>query len=66
MSRNARLVLVAVYGLIGVLVLVWVGWVGLLVYAFLLGIVLALALGATTGGDWLRDVSSRRFDDRER
>ena len=66
MSRNRLAVLVGVYVLIGVVVLLGVGWVGLLVYAFLLGIVLALALGATTGGDWLRDVSSRRFDDRER
>ena len=66
MSRNRLAVLVGIYVLVGVAVLLGVGWIALLVYLFLLGLVLAIAIGATAGGDWLRDASARRFDDRDR
>jgi hypothetical protein len=42
------------------------GLSALAVYAFFAAIAAGLTLAAGMGGEWVRDVSSRRFDDRRR
>lgn len=42
------------------------GWKGLAVLAFFGAIAGGLALAAGVGGEWIRDVSARRFDRHDR
>lgn len=59
--RTATFVLVVCTGvLIGIL---W-GWSALGAYAFFVALAAGLTYAAGLGGEWIRDVSSRRFDDR--
>ena len=41
------------------------GWSALAVYVFFVAVVGGLTFAAGVGGEWIRDVSSRRFDDRK-
>ena len=50
----------------GVVVAVFAGWGGLLVYGFFAAIAAAIALAAGVGGSWIEDASRSRFDDRGR
>lgn len=42
------------------------GWQAVAVYAFFASGAAAVTFAAGLGGDWLRDASRRRFDDRQR
>lgn len=61
---RARTVVVGIVAVLGVVVGVLWGWSALAIYAFLAAIAAAIGYAAGLGGEWVRDVSSRRFDDR--
>jgi hypothetical protein len=62
-TRRVMLGMVAAAGIaIGV---AW-GLSALAVYVFFVAVAAGLTLAAGLGGEWVRDVSSRRFDDRGR
>jgi hypothetical protein len=63
MSRRSLPVLVAVYAAIALAAGLVLSPFAALVVAFLSVLVLAIGFGALLGGDWLRDVSARRFRD---
>jgi hypothetical protein len=50
----------------GVLIGVFAGWGGLVVYVFLAAIAGGVALAASVGGGWLEGASRNRFDKRDR
>jgi hypothetical protein len=58
-----RIVLVVVVGAGFAIGIAW-GWSALAVYAFFAAVAAGLTAAVGLGGDWVRDVSSRRFDDR--
>jgi hypothetical protein len=62
----ARRIVLGAVVLGGVLVAVFAGWGGLIVYGFFTGIAAALALAAGVGGGWIKGASRGRFDDRGR
>ena len=62
----ARRIVLAVLVLGGVLVAIFAGWNGLLVYAFFAAIAGGLAFAASVGGGWVEGASRGRFDDRDR
>jgi hypothetical protein len=62
----ARWIVVGVLVLGGVLVALFAGWSGLLVYAFFAAIAGGLAFAASIGGGWVERASRGRFDDRDR
>ena len=64
--RTAVVVLAVGLAALGVVILIGSGWRGLAVYAFLVGLAAALAVGTVVGGDFLTGASRGRFDDDER
>jgi hypothetical protein len=61
----SRVVLGAVTAAGVVIGVVW-GFQALAVYAFFAAVAAGCTAAAGYGGAWVRDVSSRRFDDRQR
>ena len=62
---TARVVL-AVLAVGGVLIAIFAGWGGLVVYLFFVLVAGGVALAASSGGDWLTRASRGRFDDDRR
>ena len=62
----ARGIIVGALVLGGVLVALFAGWGGLLVYGFFALIAGGLAFAAGIGGGWVEGASRGRFDDRDR
>ena len=64
MLTSRRILLAAVVAL-GAVVAATLGARAAFVYAFFAAIAVGLAYAAAAGGDWVRDASRGRFDDRE-
>ena len=62
----ARAIVLGALVLGGVLVVVFAGWDGLIVYGFFAAIAAAIAFAAGVGGGWVERASRGRFDDRGR
>jgi hypothetical protein len=61
--RTRTIVLGALAAVGAAIGIAW-GWQALVVYTFLAAVAGGSAFVAGLGGDWMRDVSSRRFEDR--
>jgi hypothetical protein len=62
----ARILVIGALVAGGVLIAIFAGWGGLLVYLFFVAVAGAAAYAAGVGGDWLQRSSRGRFDDRDR
>ena len=62
----ARWIVLGALVLGAVLVGIFAGWGGLVVYLFFAAIAGGLALAAGIGGGWIEGASRGRFDDRDR
>ena len=62
----ARWIVLAALVLGAVLVGIFAGWDGLVVYLFFAAIAGVIALAASVGGGWIERSSRGRFDDRDR
>jgi hypothetical protein len=61
---SARRIVLGVLVVAGVVICLAWGWSALAVYVFFVAVSGGLTFAAGLGGEWIRDVSSRRFDDR--
>jgi hypothetical protein len=62
----ARRIVLGALVLGGVLIGVFAGWGGLVVYVFFAAIAGGVALAASAGGGWIEGASRGRFHDRNR
>ena len=63
---RGRRILLGALAAVGIAVAVAWGLQALAVYLFFVAVAAGLTYAAGVGGEWVRDVSSRRFDDRRR